>query len=534
MVDIMENHDKDKITVDDIRQVAEDNLRAIENLPISPETSKNNLDWINNLFQFFLQNISSKDISYDDLDKFFNDIFKHPFLLDANLPAEINAGGNVAIVIYPFKEMRDLKGSRNDPRYRNGYELPLCLIHQSLTKKTARRLNEVLSEMEMLGGLSCYGDDAPTQALLAVIHAAIIQAEYVLYINKMPHLLHSRRLDKVSLSKDKLRTLQKMKISELIDLEYASNDPALSLQDIFDMWDTIKETSFSDQFIREPAENGVLNYRFMPPIIYTYEQIRQSKGRVRIEFAKPIMQSDFQPYRSANKIFEIAEMLGDMDISELGNTIDSMLEYSVGRYEEINVFRKAGDRWSIGFKGKLTVYDNIKGMDYIAYLLQYQHQEFHVLRLMELVEDVVPLEISDILSKMTASELGSQGLYKSVLSSPIEIFDPKTEQALKRRILELEARIEEGLSVNPEENLELEEELKFIKRVYGSSISISGRIRNIDPIIDRARSNITQRINKAADRIGDFNEPLFQHLKAYLRTGTYLTYNPPKPIKWVF
>jgi hypothetical protein len=53
-----------------------------------------------------------------------------------------------------------------------------------------------------------------------------------------------------------------------------------------------------------------------------------------------------------------------------------------------------------------------------------------------------------------------------------------------------------------------------------------------DPL-DRARRTVGTRIRISLDRIEQADPPVGRHLRTCIRTGTFCSYEPDRPVRWV-
>jgi non-specific serine/threonine protein kinase len=75
-------------------------------------------------------------------------------------------------------------------------------------------------------------------------------------------------------------------------------------------------------------------------------------------------------------------------------------------------------------------------------------------------------------------------------------------------------------------------ELDIIKEQLKGAIGLGGRDRKAADIVERARSNIRNRIKDALNKIREGNPSLGQHLTNAIKTGISCSYIPDKPTRW--
>jgi len=65
-------------------------------------------------------------------------------------------------------------------------------------------------------------------------------------------------------------------------------------------------------------------------------------------------------------------------------------------------------------------------------------------------------------------------------------------------------------------------------------VGLGGRSRRLVSLAERARSAVTWRIRHAQRRIAAAHPSLGRHLENSLRTGTFCSYRPERPVAWRF
>jgi CheY-like chemotaxis protein len=174
------------------------------------------------------------------------------------------------------------------------------------------------------------------------------------------------------------------------------------------------------------------------------------------------------------------------------------------------VFRREGDFWTLSFEDKVVRVKDAKGTRFIARLLSKQGEELHVLDLAEL--DRLPI---------------GPAAREAVL-------DASARASYKRRLRDLEDEIalaDEIDDIAAAERARAERDA--IVAELASAYGLGGRPRKAltDPI-ERARKAVTERIRTTISRIETVHPPLGRHLRRSVRTGTYCSYSPEKPVDW--
>jgi hypothetical protein len=113
------------------------------------------------------------------------------------------------------------------------------------------------------------------------------------------------------------------------------------------------------------------------------------------------------------------------------------------------------------------------------------------------------------------------------------ILDDKARMALKARIRDLQEGLAEAEDMNDLGRAErLRAELDQLVGTLASALGLGGRGRRIGSLCERARTTVSWRIRYALRRIEGVHEPLARHLANSLRTGTFCSYRPERPVAW--
>ena len=174
-----------------------------------------------------------------------------------------------------------------------------------------------------------------------------------------------------------------------------------------------------------------------------------------------------------------------------------------------NAFHRDGEMWRLSFGGEAVHMPDLKGLHDVARLLAAPGQEVHVLDLGAASDGAAPQ--------------GHAG----------EILDDEARRAYKERIDEL--REERDLAEAANDTVRAErarEELDAIEEALRSAYGLGGRARKAGDHAERARSAVTWRIRSAISRVEAVHPALGRHLKNSVRTGTFCSYAPERPVDW--
>ncbi len=81
---------------------------------------------------------------------------KHPFYLEIGLNEPIKQNDVIEVVLFPHEQWRDEIKCFKQEKYKDGYEIPVFLFREELTRKTARTLETQLVVIKEFQGLEFY------------------------------------------------------------------------------------------------------------------------------------------------------------------------------------------------------------------------------------------------------------------------------------------------------------------------------------------------------------------------------------------
>jgi tetratricopeptide (TPR) repeat protein len=180
------------------------------------------------------------------------------------------------------------------------------------------------------------------------------------------------------------------------------------------------------------------------------------------------------------------------------------------------VFRRDGSHWTMMYQGRTLRLRHMKGIGYLAMLLQRPGQDVHVL----------DLTVEPSANGSSRRDLGSD---------TGEVIDARARGEYKRRLGELQEELEEARGFNDLGRADrLQEELDAIGRALSSAIGLGGRHRKAGSPAERARINVSRTIAAVLRRITEEHPSLGEHLTARVHTGTFCSYDPDpfQTIRW--
>jgi tetratricopeptide (TPR) repeat protein len=190
-----------------------------------------------------------------------------------------------------------------------------------------------------------------------------------------------------------------------------------------------------------------------------------------------------------------------------------------------NVFRREGDYWSVVFEGRTVRLRDSKGMHYLARLLADPGREFHV----------VDLVVGDRVDPGAARRAAEPDLRVSGGSDAGRLLDAHAKESYRRRLVEIEADIEEARDMGDSERAaQADAERDLLVRELARAVGLGGRDRSAGSVSERARASVTRAVRQAMARVREHSPPLGEHLDRAIRTGTYCAYLPDTrvPVAW--
>lgn len=180
------------------------------------------------------------------------------------------------------------------------------------------------------------------------------------------------------------------------------------------------------------------------------------------------------------------------------------------RIDEGNALVREGHFWTLTFEGSKVRLKGTKGLEYIAVLLRNPHQQIHVSRLAGVGEEV----------------WGDGG-------APA-VLDPQATAAYRKRVEELREDLHEAQEFNDAGKVSrLSDELEFLHHELTSAYGLGGRPRKLDDRTEKTRKAVGNRVRSTLAHLHTQHPDCARHLTATLNLGTFCSYSPEKPTRWV-
>ena len=169
-------------------------------------------------------------------------------------------------------------------------------------------------------------------------------------------------------------------------------------------------------------------------------------------------------------------------------------------------FRLQDDRWHLVFDGASVVISDAKGLRDLASLLASPGEERHCLELAG-----------------RPAETGGED----------PVLDDRARREYRIRLADLQREIDEAeRDSDPARGSRAREEMDALVEALAGALGLGGRSRSLGSAAERARSAVTWRIRSAVRKIATVHPSLGRHLENSVRTGTYCSYQPERPIDW--
>lgn len=182
-------------------------------------------------------------------------------------------------------------------------------------------------------------------------------------------------------------------------------------------------------------------------------------------------------------------------------------------------FRREGEFWTIEHQGTVVRMKDVKGLRYIAQLLQHPGREFLA---------------ADLISAPAGDSARARHL-RGASADAGPLLDAKSTQAYRARLTELRDDLEEAEANNDAGRTEkARAEIEFLTRELSSAIGLGGRRRQAAAVPERIRVVVTKAIRTSLRKLERDHPSLGRLLQRTIRTGTFCSYcpDPDVPILW--
>jgi tetratricopeptide (TPR) repeat protein len=200
---------------------------------------------------------------------------------------------------------------------------------------------------------------------------------------------------------------------------------------------------------------------------------------------------------------------GSRIVPERDNVV--RLERSDVPERSVGTFRREGEVWTLAFGGRASRYRDMRGLGYLARLLQQPGRELHAV---------------ELAGGQARAEHGDAGM----------VLDARARAEYERRLREASEDLAEAERMNDRGRVEaLVDEIELLRAEMARGYGIGGRARRAGSASERARVAVTRAIKYALDKIDPHDPALAEHLRRSVRTGTFCVYEPSSRdrISWI-
>jgi CheY-like chemotaxis protein len=199
-------------------------------------------------------------------------------------------------------------------------------------------------------------------------------------------------------------------------------------------------------------------------------------------------------------------------------TRDASMPAPAASGDDVRVFRREGEYWTLAFAGESFRLRDSKGLRYIAHMLRHPERAVQALDLVALVRaepaDPAPASSSDL----PVGGLGDAG----------PVLDAQAKSAYRSRLLDLWSQLAEAEANADTGRIDaLRIEIDALSDQLAAAVGLGGRDRRVGSAAERGRVSVTRAISDAIKRVREHSAPLARYLDASIRTGTFCVYRPP-------
>jgi hypothetical protein len=203
----------------------------------------------------------------------------------------------------------------------------------------------------------------------------------------------------------------------------------------------------------------------------------------------------------------------------LARSLDGLEAASELPTTEPPLFRRQGDAWVVGLASDPVRLRDARGLQDIARLLAAPRRSVHVADL--LAASASPVEAAAVRHIGRADVPAPTR--PSVLEEPV--LDPSTRLEYEARLTELAGELVEAERTGAAVRAAL-------ARAERDMLTAAMTDRPEGDPIERARRTVVTRIRISLDRIEQAEPALGRHLRTSIRTGTFCSYEPDRPVRW--
>lgn len=190
-----------------------------------------------------------------------------------------------------------------------------------------------------------------------------------------------------------------------------------------------------------------------------------------------------------------------------------------------NLVRQEGRLWRIRFSGHEAFVPDEVGLTYLSHLLLSAGEQIDVVKLLS-------LRSANRSARRSAEE--DMAALQGGSGIDDDLADRQTREDYRRRLQELNGDRSRAERDGDEIALALiEKEFRAIERELKRVTGLAGKPRKFQDERGKARQSVSRAIDRACNNILKAHAPLGRHLKAFVRTGYYCSYQPEPSTNWI-
>src|SRR5262249_44569652 len=195
---------------------------------------------------------------------------------------------------------------------------------------------------------------------------------------------------------------------------------------------------------------------------------------------------------------------------------DPQAEPVPARHPGIPVMEQEGEFWRIEYQGTAVMLRHTRGLTLLAHLVRCPGRVIHVREL-----DAMPPSGGAALPRPGAPD----GDLVALPGDAGEVLDRQALAEYRSRIGELRAEIDDADACGDAARAEaLRAELDMLASELRGAVGAGGRVRRVEPEVERLRVAITPRVRSAIVKIAEHHPMLGAHLQAHVATSYHCTY----------
>jgi hypothetical protein len=454
------------------------------------------------------------------IDRWWAELCSAPYQVSVELDEPLQEKSGVLLTVGPHVELRDRMGCRELSRYRDGYEVPICVLAEVLSADTGQRLVTALTVIRNLQGLNF------REALACLFFLALINHEWVATKQGKSPLL----------GRDTWGSLKIPESDRTAFVEERLREPEIDVETLLYFWDRIG-ARMAHGFRPEKDELGHPTYFVIPPVWLSMDVVRRlGKEYSEVEVPVLVTASIAPVVQGFAAMYEAHLQRGEpLDIGFRSRKETAAAE----EVEKVaHRFQREGEVWRVTYDGKELppIPDNLGGYACIHFLLERVRKPLSIFDVLGVLDRAGgthrPGGIQS--AKSTEGEGSDEKAAGQVFGGAIPASDLQALKAIRKqraRLLEDEAQAEAEGALDRRDELRAERER--LEEYAKASFSASGRSRQEPPELNRARARLNGLLNRACKQLGGQCPELESHLRRYIRQGALCSYEPDRDITWL-